>query len=71
MYESLKLVTDDGCNISITYPEDIQEQIWDELKEHLESKQLWWISNWCDVTVKYKNRNLEYINMTKIIGIDY
>ncbi len=67
-YETLTLITINGDEIKIEFPNDIAEDIYQELSNVLQSESDWNIDNYPDTKATYKGRKLFNINMKQIIG---
>lgn len=66
---SITLVTDQGDEIEIRYPDSIMDEFLEELNQCREKNSYWNVGNWAHVTCSFKGVSLNEVNMFRIIGI--
>ena len=71
LYGRLRLLLLNGKEIIIDYQEDIFEEIWDNMMMKLEKDGVWFCGNWdfSVLEVDYLGYTLDYVDMSKVIGI--
>lgn len=67
-YGQINLVTIEGDSINIEYPDEIIDEIFEEIRNTLLTGESWNVGNWTEVRVKFKGNRLDNINMKLIIG---
>jgi len=66
--ESIGVVLENGDQIEVTYPEDIAEELLDEMREAQSKDEFWYVGNYIDARAIYKGYSLKFINMKRVIG---
>ena len=65
----LWLITIDGKEIEISYPEDIFDDIIQEVREAINGNLIYCPSDWVDFEIKFCGVIINEIDMKKIIGV--
>ncbi len=66
--ETITLITTTGDEITIEYPDDVFEEMYEDYRTTQGKQEYWNVGNWTTVIATYKGQRLENINMTLIIG---
>ena len=63
------LVLECGKSIRVEYPENIFDELWEEIESAWLSRRIWWAGNFANVTTIYCGQVIESINMSMVVGI--
>ena len=58
-----------GKFIRVEYPENIFDELWEEIESAWLSRRIWWTGNFVNVTATYYGQAIESINMSMVVGI--
>lgn len=67
--ESMRLILENGEEIEITYPEDIIEGLFEEMREAQTRDGFWNVGNYTQARAMYKGCRIGDVNMKRVIGI--
>lgn len=67
--ESIRLVLENGDDIEVTYPTEISEDLFDEMREAQSRDAFWYVGNYRDATAMYKGFSIDHINMKRVVGM--
>jgi len=67
--ESMWLVLENGEEIEITYPVDIIEGLFEEMREAQSRDGFWNVGNYTQAKAMYKGFRIDDVNMKRVIGI--
>ena len=67
--ESMRLVLENGEEIEITYPIDIIEGLFEEMREAQTRDGFWNVGNYTQARAMYKGCRIDDVNMKRVIGI--
>lgn len=67
--ETINLVLENGEEIEITYPIEISDGLFDEMREAQTRDGLWYVGNYRDARAIYKGVAIDQINMKRVIGL--
>ncbi len=62
------IILEDGEVIEITYPFDIEEELFNEMREAQSKDEFWNVGNYSDALAMYKGCCVSNINMKRVIG---
>ncbi|MFA5234539.1 MAG: hypothetical protein WC390_09085 [Sulfurimonas sp.] len=57
-----------GESISVEYPEEIAEELFEEMRSAIECGESWFVANYNDVKATYHGNVINYINTRLIVG---
>lgn len=60
---------DDDQEINLAIPENVFEEVFEELESAIRSGSMWWVGNWSDVVATFNGRRIENINCRRVIGL--
>lgn len=66
--ESMRLIIENGEEIEITYPVDIVEGLFEEMREAQSRDGFWYVGNYSDARAVYKGAVIYQVNMKRVIG---
>lgn len=66
--EMMRLVLENGDEIEITYPIDIAEGLFDEMREAQSRDGFWNVGNCTQARAMYKGALVSNVNMKRVIG---
>ena len=67
--ESMRLVLENGEEIEVTYPVDIIEGLFEEMREAQSRDGFWNVGNYTQARAMYKGCKIDDVNMKRVIGI--
>lgn len=67
--ESMRLILENGEEIEITYPEDIIEGLFEEMREAQTQDGFWNVGNYTQARAMYKGCKIDDVNMKRVVGI--
>ena len=67
--ESIRLVLENGDEIEVTYPTEISEDLFDEMREAQSRDSFWNIGNYTQARAMYKGLLVSEVNMKRVVGI--
>lgn len=62
------LILDNGKEIEITMPDEIGEEVGEDMRNALRQGIAWDCGNWMDLRATFEGARLESINMARVIG---
>lgn len=69
-YTNITLITINGKEIYLEFPEDIFEEVWKEIRIAFETQSLWNCDNWCNLSATLGDKIFTEIDFQKIIGVN-
>ena len=66
--ENIRLILENGDEIEITYPIDIAEGLFDEMREAQSRDGFWNVGNYTQARAMYKGLLVSDVNMKRVIG---
>jgi len=66
--ESIRLVLENGDEIEVTYPVEIAEGLFDEMREAQSRDGFWNVGNYTQARAMYKGLLVSDVNMKRVIG---
>ena len=67
--ETIRIVLENGEEIEITYPLEIFEGLFEEMREAQARDIFWNVGNYRDARAIYKGYSIDEINMKRVVGI--
>ena len=67
--ESIRLVLENGDEIEVTYPTEISEDLFDEMREAQSRDSFWNVGNYTQASAMYKGLCVSKVNMKRVVGI--
>lgn len=66
--ETIRLVLENGDEIEVTYPLEIAEGMFEEMREAQSRDGFWYVGNYTDARAMYKGISVDQVNMKRVIG---
>ena len=67
--ESIRLVLENGDEIEVTYPTEISEDLFDEMREAQSRDSFWNVGNYTQARAMYKGLLVSEVNMKRVVGV--
>ena len=67
--ETIRLILENGEEIELTYPLEISEGLFEEMREAQSRDIFWNVGNYTDARAMYKGCLIYEINMKRVVGI--
>lgn len=67
--ETTRLILENGEDIEITYPVEIAEDLFDEMRESQSRDAFWYVGNYINARAMYKGFSIDHINMKRVVGM--
>lgn len=67
--ESVRLVLENGDEIEVTFPLDVAEEMFEEMREAQSRDTFWNVGNWTNARAMYKGFSIGMINMRRVVGV--
>ena len=67
--ESIRLVLENGEDIQVTFPTDISEELFEEMREAQSRDVFWFVGNYTHARAMYKGFSVNHINMKRVVGM--
>ena len=67
--ENIRLILENGDEIEITYPIDIAEGLFDEMREAQSRDGFWNVGNYTQARAMYKGLLVSEVNMKRVVGV--
>lgn len=65
----MRLILENGEEIEITYPEDIIDGFFEEMREAQTRDGFWNVGNYIRARAMYKGCKIDDVNMKRVVGI--
>lgn len=67
--QTIRFILENGDNIEVTYPIEIADDLFDEMREAQSMDAFWYVGNYRDAVAMYKGNLIDHINMKRVIGM--
>ena len=67
--ETINLILENGESIEVTIPEDVIDEVMDEIREAQSRDTFWWADNYTNVRAWYKGYYISSVNMKRVVGM--
>lgn len=67
--ETIRLILENGEDIEVTYPTEIAEDLFEEMREAQTRDAFWYVGNYRDATAMYKGYSVDHVNMKRVVGM--
>ena len=67
--EFIVLLLENGEEIEITYPVEIAEDMFEEMREAQSRDAFWYVGNYSNARAIYKGFSVDHINMKRVVGM--
>lgn len=67
--ETIRFVLENGGEIEITYPLEIADGLFEEMREAQAKDIFWNVGNYIDARATYKGLPIDEVNMKRVVGI--
>jgi len=69
MEEGFNLVLENGEEITVTFPSEVMEELYDEMQEAQSKDGFWNVGNYTDAKAVYRGIQINDINMKRVVGL--
>ena len=66
--ETIRIILENGEDIEVTYPLEIAEGLFEEMREAQSRDGFWYVGNYRDARAMYKGAAIDQINMKRVVG---
>lgn len=66
--ETIRIILENGEDIEVTYPLEIAEGLFEEMREAQSHDSFWYVGNYSDARAMYKGAAIDQINMRRVVG---
>lgn len=67
--ETIRLILENGEEIEITFPLEIAEGLFEEMRKAQARDIFWNVGNYIDARAMYKDCSIDEVNMKRVVGI--